>query len=150
MSTAVNSTACPTNSMTCASITDSIPPIAATNGAVYVVDAVMMPPWLPPADPVPPTPATERLMFYYIDKAAGRCGEVDATDAVPPTLFKSEAELQKYTTDVLLYWMAQAMYGHFDPDLQICLSSLGRFSDFSLIYFCRPRAQALDTDGTYR
>jgi len=93
--------------MTCANL--NVVPIAATNGAVYVVDSMMMPPWLPPAHPVPPTPATERLMFYAINTSTGQCGEVDATDAVPPTLFKNEEQLKNYITKVLEFWMIEAM-----------------------------------------
>lgn len=64
-------------------------------------------------------------MFYAINTSTGQCGEVDATDAVPPTLFKNEEQLKNYITKVLEFWMIEAMPNSGDPyDLK-----LGRCSD---------------------
>ena len=49
------------------------PPIPAANGVVTIVDAVLLPPWLPPVPPVPPVPADRHLYFRGINRGKQRC-----------------------------------------------------------------------------
>ena len=59
------------------------PVIPAANGAITIVDAVLLPPWLPPVPPVPPAPPARHFYFRGINLGKQRCtlpsGEVRIT-----------------------------------------------------------------------
>ena len=73
-------------------------PIVASNGNVIVIDGILLPPWLPPANaPIRPAPASnEPFVFRAINHARHDCGQVDAASSVPPAIYKDEASLKRY------------------------------------------------------
>lgn len=77
-------------------------PIMASNGAVVVLDGVLLPAWLPPANasinPAPPA-NNEPIVFRTVGTTA--CGQVDAASSVPAALYEDEGKLKGYISATL-------------------------------------------------
>ena len=85
-------------------------PIEASNGVVVVLDGVLLPAWLPPANASirPASPAdNEPIVFRAVNTncdptlAQRCCGQVDAASSVPPALLADEGKLKEYITKTL-------------------------------------------------
>eukprot|EP01043_Picozoa_sp_COSAG02_P030738 COSAG02_NODE_1977_length_10205_cov_5.317633_11_plen_606_part_00 len=95
--------ACPTvlatQTLGNATFTITATPIVASNGVVVVIDGILLPAWLPPAQvPIRPAPPAdnEPLVFRAINHARRDCGQVDAASSVPPAIYKDEGNLKRY------------------------------------------------------
>lgn len=120
--------ACPTvlakHTLGNATFTITATPLVASNGVVIVIDGILLPAWLPPAQaPIRPAlPAdNEPLVFRAINHARRDCGQVsdvhfstllytclhlstltlrvaqvDAASSVPPAIYKDEGNLKRY------------------------------------------------------
>ena len=95
-------------------------PIVASNGVVVVIDGILLPAWLPPAQtPINPSPPAnnEPLVFRAVNPACASnrvgccgadpmrgadcdffrvCGQVDAASSVPPAIYEDEGKLKRF------------------------------------------------------
>jgi uncharacterized surface protein with fasciclin (FAS1) repeats len=113
----------------------TVPPVKASNGVVYLISGLLVP---PDANPIPPRDHTtgnpferqnilkgctnKSCVFSFTNKLGGCCGEVDAAPRMPPGIWNDSSAVVEY---VRLTTVFSSTVPNMLPPFEPCISKLG-------------------------